>query len=103
MDTGITAHTEIAHAAALESFSEHPLAKAVLSHTEGLGLALPALSDFQALPGRGLEALCKGEKLQGGSMSFISAPETVLASVAKEKAALDAVNVPEKLTDTFVF
>ena len=76
---GVTEAELLAHAAALESFSEHPLAKAVLSHTEGLGLALPTLSDFQALPGRGLEALCKGEKLQGGSMSFISAPETVLA------------------------
>ncbi|MBO5417104.1 MAG: argininosuccinate lyase [Clostridia bacterium] len=39
-----------------------------------------------------------GRTLTGGP-----APETVLASVAKEKAALDAVNVPEKLTDTFVF
>ncbi len=39
-----------------------------------------------------------GRTLIGGP-----APETVLASVSAEKKALDAVNVPEKLTDTFVF
>ena len=57
-------------AAALESRSEHPLAKAVTSAAEGT--ALPEVRDFTALPGSGIQALGPdGEKLLAGSMKFI--------------------------------
>lgn len=44
-------------AAALQQFSEHPLAKAVLTEAGRRGLAMPSVSDAKALPGRGVQAV----------------------------------------------
>jgi len=52
-------------AAALEQGSEHPLAKAVLARATGL--ALPAVTDFSALPGKGVVASVDGRTLQLGA------------------------------------
>ena len=52
-------------AAALEQGSEHPLAKAVLARATGL--ALPAVTDFSALPGKGVVAGVEGRTLQLGA------------------------------------
>ena len=61
----------LAFAAALESRSEHPLAKAVMECAAERKLAVRDVSDFQALPGNGLSAVLNGEALFGGSMRFI--------------------------------
>ncbi len=58
-------------AAALESRSEHPLAKAVLKKAEEHRICLDEVTDFTALPGNGLTAVWRGKKLTGGSQSFI--------------------------------
>jgi len=42
--------------AAAEKNSEHPLASAIVREAEKRGLALPTVTDFQAIPGRGIEA-----------------------------------------------
>jgi Cu+-exporting ATPase len=42
--------------AAAEKNSEHPLASAIVREAEKRGLALPPVTDFQAIPGRGIEA-----------------------------------------------
>ena len=59
-------------AAALESRSEHPLARAVLEHAAERRIEAPEAVDFQALPGNGLSAVLGGRKLLGGSLAFIS-------------------------------
>ncbi len=75
-------------AAALESRSEHPLAKAIIGFAEqraeenaragnfaqavNSGQKEPEISDFRALPGNGLTALVDGRKTAGGNLSFIS-------------------------------
>jgi len=84
---GITETELLAWAAALESQSEHPLAKAVLEKASGQGAAEPAgmketpaaaskasleVTDFKALPGNGLTALVGGRRMAGGSLTFIS-------------------------------
>lgn len=51
-------------AAALESRSEHPLARAVTAHCQQ---ALPEIEDFQALPGRGVSGRAEGHQLRLGS------------------------------------
>jgi len=50
----------IALAAALESRSEHPIAKAVLAEAKERGLILPEMTHFVALPGRGVHAEADG-------------------------------------------
>jgi Cu+-exporting ATPase len=42
--------------AAAEKGSEHPLGQAIVLEAEKRGLVLPAVTDFQAIPGRGIEA-----------------------------------------------
>ncbi len=56
---GTNAETLLRWAAAVQSGSSHPLAKAVTAAAEAAGLAsaIPAASDIVALPGRGMRAL----------------------------------------------
>jgi Cu+-exporting ATPase len=42
--------------ATAEKNSEHPLASAIVSEAEKRGLVLPPVTDFKAIPGRGIEA-----------------------------------------------
>nr|WP_240030560.1 heavy metal translocating P-type ATPase [Thermus scotoductus] len=42
-------------AAALEAFSEHPLAQAILEAAKERGPPLPSVQDFRAIPGKGVE------------------------------------------------
>ena len=58
-------------AAALESKSEHPLAKAVMAYSKERSIAAEDVTDFTALVGNGISALLDGKKLTGGSLKFI--------------------------------
>ena len=57
-------------AATLEQRSEHPLARAILQHA-GAAL-LPALADFIAVPGKGVEGQAEGRQLQLGSPAWVA-------------------------------
>jgi Cu+-exporting ATPase len=54
-------------AAGLEQASEHPLARAILRRAQTAGLRLPAVEDFRAIPGRGVEGRVAGRWLQLGA------------------------------------
>ena len=58
-------------ACALERKSEHPLARAILREAEQRQLQPQEVTDFQALPGNGLTAVCGGLELSGGNLKFI--------------------------------
>lgn len=58
-------------AIALESKSEHPLARAVLTYAQEHGLTAPEISGFQALPGNGLQGILDGKAVYGGNARFI--------------------------------
>ncbi len=58
-------------AAALESKSEHPLAKAVMAYSKEKSIAAEDVTDFTALVGNGISAVLDGKKLTGGSLKFI--------------------------------
>ena len=64
-------------AAGLEQGSEHPLARAVLQRAQAAGVALPALADFRAIPGRGVEGVLAGRKLSMGAPSWFAESATV--------------------------
>ena len=71
-------------AASLERFSEHPLARAVLAEAQKRGTVLRDVTNFRALPGNGLEAVCDGQKLIGGSLSFMSAQVDVPEDIRRK-------------------
>lgn len=56
----------------LEKKSEHPLAYAVLKKADEMGISAVDVTDFEALAGNGLTAVCDGKQLLGGNMKFIS-------------------------------
>ena len=64
---GHTINDVLRLAAALQSKSEHPLARAVRERAGAAGLELPAALDAQALPGRGVQASVNGQVLKLGS------------------------------------
>ena len=79
---GVTEAELLSLAAALESRSEHPLARAIIDYAgqkaeqnaEAGDSAQKeaAVEDFRALPGNGLTALIDGRKTAGGNLSFIT-------------------------------
>ena len=66
---GQDAMTVLALAAAVQSGSEHPLARAVLAAAQGL--ELPAARDAQAVPGCGVTARVDGRELLLGSLRWL--------------------------------
>ena len=66
------AETELLRIAyALESKSEHPLAKAVIACAREKGVEADAADDFTAVPGNGLTGTREGRQLAGGNLKFI--------------------------------
>jgi cation transport ATPase len=61
-------------AAAAEQRSRHPVGKALSrAYREQVGQALPAVEDFQALPGQGVRAVVNGVELLVGNLDLLSA------------------------------
>ena len=77
-------------AAALESRSEHPLAKAVLACSEAKAITPPTVTDFAALPGNGLSAKLDGVDIFGGSAAFIQSKLSLPAALAQQAERLAA-------------
>ena len=69
---GVSSEELLAAAYALESKSEHPLAKALVREAKKQRLTAMDVTDFAALPGNGLSAKREGKTLFGGSMKYIS-------------------------------
>ncbi len=75
-------------ALALESKSEHPLAKAILEEGATRGMQIAEVTDFEALPGNGLQARLDGKALLGGSLKFISGQVSVPADMTAKAQSL---------------
>jgi Cd2+/Zn2+-exporting ATPase len=60
-------------AAALEARSEHPIAGAIARHALHTGVAVPAATEFQALPGLGAQAVVDGQPVLIGSHRLLAA------------------------------
>ena len=75
-------------AAALESRSEHPLAKAVLADAEAKAITPPEVTDFAALPGNGLAAKLDGMDIYAGNAVFIQTKLTLPAALAQQAEKL---------------
>ncbi|MCM1158137.1 MAG: heavy metal translocating P-type ATPase [Clostridium sp.] len=73
LPNGVTEEELLTIAYFLESKSEHPLSKAIISYveTEYEMQQAEEVSEFKALPGNGLTAVWNGNRLTGGNYSFI--------------------------------
>jgi Cu+-exporting ATPase len=69
--SGLDAPTALAVAARVQSGSEHPLARAVVSAAEKQGLAGPTAQDLRAVPGKGVLANVDGRQLLLGSLRWL--------------------------------
>ena len=85
---GVTETELLTLAAALESRSEHPLAKAVLADAEAKAITSPEVTDFAALPGNGLAAKLDGMDIYAGNAAFIQTKLTLPAALAQQAEKL---------------
>ena len=85
---GVTETELLTLAAALESRSEHPLAKAVLADAEAKTITSPEVTDFAALPGNGLTAKLNGMDIYAGNAAFIQTKLTLPAALAQQAEKL---------------
>ncbi len=70
--TGVTEDELLRILAAVEQRSEHPLAKAVVEAARARNIPLVDVTDFQALPGRGVEAMLDGQPVLVGSAGYMT-------------------------------
>jgi Cu2+-exporting ATPase len=77
-------------AGAVEQDSEHPVARAIVASARERGAAIPGASDFQAIPGYGVEAAVNGRRLAVGGPNLLRrrgvTPEPELQALADEAA-----------------
>lgn len=85
---GISKEELLQMAYALESKSEHPLARAVLEYAKEKETLLQEVTEFSALPGNGLTAVCNGSVLTGGNYKFISSQTAVSETMKKQSEIL---------------
>ena len=85
---GVTETELLTLAAALESRSEHPLAKAVLADAEAKAITPPEVTDFAALPGNGLAAKLNGMDIYAGNAAFIQTKLTLPTAPAQQAEKL---------------
>jgi len=87
---GLTHDEALALAAALQSGSEHPLARAVLQAAKVLSLAVLVPTDVQAVAGRGTQGQVAGRSLVLGSLRWMAELGVDMAAVADRAAELQA-------------
>ena len=87
---GYSADELLALAAAVEARSEHPLGAAMVREAEKRKLALPAVTDFKAIPGLGVEATVDGQRvLIGRERLFTERGITPPADLQAQAIALE--------------
>ena len=109
---GLSEDEVLRFAAAIESPSEHPIARAIVDRASERGLEVPTATSFRSTAGLGVEASVEGKRLRVGRSSFLDGDaDEDLAAAAKrlehegvtvvwvgdEKGALGVVGVADTL------
>jgi P-type Cu+ transporter len=87
---GHDAKAALAWAASVQSGSEHPLARAVLTAAQAQGLQTSTPQDLMAVPGRGVQAVVEGRQLLLGSLRWLQQEGMDSALWAEDVKALQA-------------
>src|SRR5882762_8990331 len=74
----------LAHAAAVEGNSEHPLAKAIVAEAKRRNLPTLHAADFEALPGRGAQAQVNGKSIVIGGPRLLTEGKVTVPSVLEK-------------------
>lgn len=95
---GLAEEEFLRRAASLESGSEHPIARAIVKHVQGLGTAIPQVANFKSTAGRGVQGSVEGLALCAGSPGFVreagvALPAAVLGVVEELQARAHTVIV----------
>jgi P-type Cu2+ transporter len=75
---GTTENDLLALAAAVESNSEHPLAKAIVAEAKRRSVTQLSATNFEALPGRGAAALVEGKRVEIGGPRLLTEAKVML-------------------------
>jgi Cu+-exporting ATPase len=76
--------------AALEAKSEHPLADAICRKAKGLGIAVPDIANFRAIPGHGVQGDVNGTRYSLGNRALLGAtPHLQTGSVEQRMQQLE--------------
>ncbi|SET84662.1 heavy metal translocating P-type ATPase [Lacrimispora sphenoides] len=104
--------------ASAEAYSEHPLAKAIVSHAKELQMTIEPAENFQMLPGKGISATVNGQTLLCGTVSFLKEKQILVDEsvsiklekyraqgkamilVARERSLIGAITLSDTLRDT---
>jgi Cu+-exporting ATPase len=70
-------------AASVERGSEHPLGEAIVREAQSRGLDLEAVSDFNAIPGQGVQARVNGYSVQLGNLALMRAGKIELNGLSE--------------------
>src|SRR6202795_1644828 len=84
---GVTEDDLMAQAAAVESNSEHPLAKAIVAEANRRHVIPLSATDFKALPGQGAEALVQGRRVVVGGPRLLSEAKVLVPSEIEKLTA----------------
>jgi Cu2+-exporting ATPase len=80
----------LALTAAVERESEHPLARAIVAHAEQQGVARPAVTGFENVPGHGAVARVAGRRVAVGNRRLLEREDVHLGSLATRRDELAA-------------
>jgi P-type Cu2+ transporter len=88
---GMTPDDALRLASAMERDSEHPVARAIVKSAEERSLAIPAMKDFEYIPGRGVRGTVDGRRLSAGGPNLLAgagvSPGTAIRGAAERAAA----------------
>ncbi len=87
---GMTQDRALALVAAVERYSEHPVAGAIVQAARDRGLDIPEAQDAQAVPGHGIQARVEGETVGVGSARFMDRLGVDASAVAERLEQLAA-------------
>lgn len=82
---GMNPDEVLAYAAAVERYSEHPLAEAVVEAAVSKGLSIPPAQQFESHTGLGVRASVKGRLVEVGSARFLAQTEKLAAAAQLEE------------------
>jgi Cu2+-exporting ATPase len=78
----------LAHAAALEKMSEHPLAQAIVNYAQAQNSAMPAVEQFESVPGAGVRGHIDGEQALLGNIRLMQEASVDAAPLETEAQRL---------------